>query len=148
MEKYVSQLIEDIQDAEQLAPELVVFSANDEEFMVQIIEAENSLPTSSEKLMGLMYIQFPPSNMLTITQMQDLNRVVEKMFVAFRIFIELPDAVPIPLRYEMIRGLFKEELKLKKGLNTHLDFCTGVCPPCVIADYCRINIENKKKGDI
>jgi len=146
MEKYVSQLIEDIQDAARYAPENVEFSSNDEEFMSQIIEAEKTPPISSEKLMGLMYIQFPPSDRLTIRQMIELNKAIEKMFVAFRIFVELPGTVPVPLRYELIRGLFKEKFQIKKGLNTHLDFCSGDCPPCAIAEYCRINIENKKKA--
>jgi len=146
MEKYVSQLIEDIQDATRYAPEDVEFSSNDEEFMGQIVEAENTPPISSEKLMGLMYIQFPPAEKLTTRQMIELNKAIEKTFVAFRIFIELPGTVPIQLRYELIRGLFKEKFQIKKGLNYHLDFCSGDCPPCAIADYCRINIENKKKA--
>jgi hypothetical protein len=146
MEEYVNQLIEDIKEAALLAPEPVVFSSNDEEFMTQIAEAENTPPISSEKLMGLMYLQFPPSERLTIRQMIELNKAIEKMFVAFKIYIELPGTVPVPLRYEMIRGLFKEKFHIKKGLNCHLDFCSGDCPPCAIADYCSINLENKKKG--
>ena len=146
MEEYVNQLIEDINEAALLAPEQVVFSSNDEEFMTQIAVAENTPPISSEKLMGLMYLQFPPSERLSIEQMIALNNAIEKTFVAFKIFIELPDTVPVPLKYEMIRGLFKEKFHIKNGLNCHLDFCSGDCPPCAIADYCIINLENKKKG--
>jgi hypothetical protein len=146
MERYVNQLIEDIQDAAHLAPESFKFSSDDIEFMAQIIEAENTPPISSEKLMGLMYIQFPPSDRLTIRQMIDLNKAIERTLVTFRVFVELPGTVPVSLRYEMIRGLFKEDFQIKKGLNTHLDFCSGNCAPCSIADYCGINIENKKRA--
>lgn len=147
MEEYVKQLIEDINDAALLAPEQVVFSTKEEEFIAQITEAENTPPVSSEKLMGLIYLQFPPSERLTIEQMIAINEAIEEMFAAFKIFIELPVAVPVTLRYELIRDLFKEEFHIMKGLNCHLDFCSGDCPPCAIADYCQINIENKKKGN-
>jgi hypothetical protein len=146
MEKYVTQLIEDIIEAAKWAPESFEFSTNDEEFMGQIVEAESAPPVSSEKLMGLMYIQFPPSEKLTINQMMDITKAIEKTFAAFRMYIELPDAVPTPLRYELIRDLFKEKFHLIKGMNHHFDFCSGDCEPCAIADYCKINIENKKKN--
>ena len=146
MEKYVTQLIEDIMEAAKWAPESFEFSTNDEEFMGQIVEAESAPPVSSEKLMGLMYLQFPPSERLTIGQMIALNKAIEETFWVFKIFIELPEAVPVTLRYEMIRGLFKEKFHIMNGLNCHLDFCSGDCPPCAIADYCSINLENKKKS--
>lgn len=146
MEEYVNRLIEDIKEAALLAPEQVVFSSNDEEFIAQITEAENTPPVSSEKLMGLMYLQFPPSERLTVEQMMALNKAIEETFGAFKIFIELPGTVPVTLRYEMIRGLFKEKFHIMNGLNCHLDFCSGDCTPCAIADYCSINLENKKKS--
>ena len=146
MEEYVNQLIEDIKEAALLAPEQVVFSTKEEEFIAQITEAENTPPVSSDKLMGLMYLQFPPAERLTIEQMIAINEAIEEMFEAFKIFIELPEAVPVTLRYELIRDLFKEEFHIMKGLNYHLDFCSGDCPSCAIADYCKINLENKSKG--
>lgn len=146
MEEYVKLLIEDIREAARLAPDEFIFSTNDEEFMAQIVEAENTAPVSSEKLLGLMYIQLPPSDRLTIEQMKDLNIELEKTFTAFRMYIELPEAVPVTLRYELIRDLFKDKFQFRKGLNLHLDFCSGNCPPCPIADYCAVNIQNKAKS--
>jgi len=146
MEEYISLLIEEILDAARYAPENFEFSTSDEEFMIQMIESENTPPISPEKLMGLMYIQFPPSEKLTNQQMQELNKAIEKTFMSFRMFVELPDEVPVKLRYELLRDLFKDKFNIKKGMNTHYDFCSGDCPPCLIADYCKINIENKKKA--
>jgi len=142
MQNCINHLIEDLKDAKQLAPEAPVFSKVYEEFEEQMLAIENAPDVSYEKLMGLTFEQFPPSTMLTEDQMLSLINALEDTFEAFEICIDLPEEVPMKLKYDLIRDFFKEKLHFMPGFTSHFNFCSGYCPDCEIASYCKSRIED------
>jgi len=142
MQNYINHLIEDLKDAKQLAPEALAFSPVYEEFEEQMLAIENAPDVSYEKLMGLTFEQFPPSTMLTEEQMLSLINALEDTFESFNICVDLPQEVPLKLKYDLIRDLFKEKLHFMPGFTCHFDFCSGYCPGCEIALYCKNRIED------
>src|ERR1035437_6525116 len=141
MQNYINHLLEDIRQAKQMAPEKPEFSEDYEEFEAQMLAIENAPEITYEKLMGLTYEQFPPSNRLNDAQMMNLIEDIIDTFQAFDMWIDLPDAVPLAEKYELIRELFNEKINFMPGFSCHFDFCSGSCEGCKIEDYCPSNLE-------
>ena len=142
MQNYVDHLLDDLKKAKQLAPEKPEFSEDYEEFDAQMLAIENAPAITYEKLMGLSYDLFPPSDMLTELQMTDLIDSITDTFEAFDMWIDIPDAVPLADKYDMIHDLFNEKVNFMPGFSCHFDFCSGSCEDCKIAAYCPTNLED------
>lgn len=147
MQNYINQLIEDLKKSKLAAPESPVLSEDYEEFEEQMLEIENAPDTNSDKLMGLSYEQFPPSEMLNEQQMQELINAIADTFNAYNMCADFPERMPLKMRYELLRDIFKEDIQYMPGFTHHYDFCTGNCEDCKIAEYCNVKdeiIENDK----
>jgi len=144
MQNYVNQLLIDIRQAKLKAPEKPVFSDNYEEYNTQMLAVENTPDITCEKLMGLTYEQFPPSNQLNDGQMTNLIETITDTFEAFDMWIDLPEGIPLTEKYDMIRDLFKEKFSYMPGFSCHFDFCSGTCETCKIEHYCPSNLENSE----
>ncbi len=144
MQKHVDQLLTDIRQAKEKAPEKPVFSDNYKEYEAQMLALEDAPETTYEKLTGLSYEQFPPSNTLNEVQLTDLINSITETLKAYDIWIELPEGVPLAKRYNLIRELFTEKINYMPGFSNHIDFCSGTCEGCKIENYCPSNLENSE----
>jgi hypothetical protein len=142
MQNYINLLIEDLQDAKSHAPESPEFSDIYDEFEEQMLAIENAPDKSFDSLMGITYQQFPPSTMLNEEQIRSVIDALEDAFDAFNMSIDLPDEVPLIVKYELIRELFTENTHYMPGFTNHFDFCSGYCSGCKIAEYCKNRIED------
>lgn len=142
MQNYINLFIEDLNDAKRNAPESPEFSEIYEEFEEQMLAVENAPDKSFDTLMGIAYHQFPPSTMLNEEQIRSVIDALEDTFNAFNMSIDLPDEVPLIVKYELIRELFTEKTHYMPGFTNHFDFCSGYCPGCKIAEYCTSRIED------
>ena len=142
MQKDVDQLLTDIRQAQQKAPEKPVFSDNYEEYQAQMLALESAPETTYEKLMGLSYEQFPSSDTLNEVQMTELIDSITETFQAFDMWIDLPAGVPVAEKYKLIRNLFIEKVNYMPGFSKHFDFCSTNCEGCKIENYCPSNLAN------
>ncbi|MEI6822807.1 MAG: hypothetical protein WCL51_12805 [Bacteroidota bacterium] len=136
MQNYINQLIEDLGNAKSLAPESPVLSEVYEEFEEQMLEIENTPDTTSYKLMGLSFEQFPPSEKLNESQIEELVIAITDTLDAYSICADFPKRMPKINRYELLRDIFKEDIQYMPGFTHHYDFCTGNCEDCKIGEYC------------
>lgn len=141
MELYVSQLLEDIneavlrqlrEEAEQNEP-----SAIDEKFL-QTLEASLEDPdyTMGSKL-GFERIQFPPSERLSPEQLKKLTIAIKDLWRAFHYQPDLPDTLPNEIAYRLLLEKFDECHPYLPMGTWHVEFCDYDYEKCPLGlQYC------------
>jgi len=134
MQRYIEQVISDLQEAKKNVPPEPDFGNTQEEFnaaMDSILHAPKQEP---KKSFGVSYEELPPPERLTDEQKQQIVDAMKNTFDAFGMTIHIKKEIPINLQYELLRDLFLDNLPYMPGWN--FDFCSGYCPGCKILDYC------------
>ncbi len=134
MQRYIQQLIEDLNNAET---ERIEDPSGDnyEEFIEMMTKLENGEKVSAKKLLGVSYEELPPPDMLTIQQTQDLLLAMLNALEAKGTSVSFPgNGAPVKLAYNELRNEFKEGFNSFPGWT--IDFCSGWCPDCAFLDYC------------
>ena len=134
MQKYVNQLISDLEAARKNVPPEPDFGNTQEEFdraMDSIVHAPEQEP---KKMFGVSYEELPPPERLSEEQQRQIVKAMTKTFEAFGMSVDLKSKMPTSLQYELLRDLFLDNMPYMPGWN--FDFCTGNCPDCKILDYC------------
>lgn len=135
MQKYIKQLIQDFNLAEQNPTPETNFSKTYEEFEKQMLEIEEANPEPAKQIVGVSYEELPPAEKMTVEQTQQLLEAIQDALLAKGTTITFPgDGVPVKLAYEQLREHFKEGFHASPGWV--MDFCDGWCPGCAFADYC------------
>ena len=142
MRRYLQQLISDFKLAEQEASqEDATIEMTEENFERLMHEIEEGLMISAKEKVGVSYEELPPPEMLTVKQTQELMIAMLNALSANGTEITFPgDDIPVKLAYKELREQFKEGFFAMPGWT--IDFCTGWCPDCAFAEYC------KSKDDI
>lgn len=146
MEKYLSQLIEDIRAAKANVPPPIDSSLIDEEryLLTYLYELEHNLPQKMSDLLGLQKEIFPPAEQLSEEQMEAVIEAMFELCDAFNLVFEIPEEVPTSFAYNLVVNELEEEVTYISEGFTHLDFCTGDSNGCALGEYCpclKIEIE-------
>lgn len=138
MEKYVSQLIEDIIAAKNNVPLPPNPSLIDEERypIPYLYELENSIPQKMSALFGLKKEQFPPAERLTEAQIESLVDAMIDLWAAFNFAFAPTEEVPTNFAYNLIVNELDEEHTYISEGTCHIDFCTGNTEGCALGEYC------------
>jgi len=135
MQKYINQLIEDLNKAEANPTEDIEFSNDYEEFVEQMKSIEEATYEPAEKVLGISYIELPPADRLNKQQIQKLMTAILNALSAKGTEVVFPgNAIPVELAYTQLREHFKEGFYATPGWT--IDFCSGYCPDCPFKNYC------------
>jgi hypothetical protein len=147
MQKYINQLIEDFARAEADPTPEIDFGSSYEEFEKQMHAFENGEKVAPENLINVSYKELPPVEMLNKEQIQRLLISIFNALSAKGTNVSIPgDGVPVEIVYECIREKFKEGFHAMPGWT--IDFCSGWCPECKFADYCKTCNETWTKEEL
>ncbi len=154
MQKYVNQLLVDlsqIQQQREKERELRVsteYYGNDKsKYKSMFAEVDRYTSEDPKEVLGhhcgLQKIQFPKENLLSDKQCQDLTEALEMVYLAFNINANMPQMLPIKMRYkEIVELLDKKVFSDWFGMTTfehcHYDY-EGVCPFGVSHCDCWLN---------
>lgn len=138
MQRYIEQVIEDLQEAKKNVPADPELGTEDsyEEFAEKMFAIETAPSEPSKNVFGVSYEELPPPEKLTEPQMQQLIDAIEDTLYAFNASVDYKNEMPVKLKYEVLRDWFEEDVHIMPGFTMHLDFCDGWCPDCKIVDYC------------
>jgi len=135
MQKYINQLIQDFNLAEEEPTPETDFGDTYQEFEKQMLEIEEARLKPAKQIVGVGYQELPPVDRLTQEQVELLLDAILKALAAKGTNVSFPgDGVPVKLAYEQLREHFKEGFHAMQGWN--IDFCDGDCPSCAFVDYC------------
>lgn len=144
MNRYIHQLIEDLQEAITLAPERELFYDN-YEFESEDEEDEASLAFFEHYLFGkeielgkivdFEQILLPPIEKLTKVQAAKVFPFLESLLSAYGFELDFPDGVAGELKYELVRQVWTDKfVPMSMGIQT-IEFCDYDC------DYCPFGSE-------
>jgi hypothetical protein len=140
MNRYIAQLIQDINLAKENPRPEPDFGYSYEEFEKQMPEIENASHEASEQILGISYEELPPAEKMTVEQTQQLLEAILNSLSAKGTGVSFPgDGVPVKLAYSELRAQFRDGFFAMPGWN--IDFCDGWCPGCAFADYCNTKDE-------
>ncbi len=134
MEKYVSQLIEDILDAQRIEDEAL---EEEKEFDIEdhFAEVERYISGEGEEqlgdILGFKKIQFPPVERLNDEQMQSISEAFVQCLFSWNITAEIPENIPISLKYNLLVSTLEKKVFMQISGFIHLEFChydVETCP--------------------
>lgn len=85
---------------------------------------------------GLEAIDFPPSDQFTCNEIKQVYQAFEKLLYSWNASIDLPEKLPLPLRYEFMVNTLAEGFTVINNGIMHFDYCNGYAPDCVFKEYC------------
>jgi len=138
MQRYIEQLIEDLQNAKKNVLPEPDFGNSYKEFEAKMFAIETAPSVPTKQIYGVSFEELPPPEKLTIEQMQQLINAISDTWEAFSIGTMCPDGVPVELQYEVMRDSFANDVHYMPGFSSDFDFCIYWCEGCKIAQYCEI----------
>ena len=145
MQKYLKQLIQDFNLAEENPRPETDFGDTYEEFEKQMLEIEEATPEPAKQVVGISYEELPPAEKMTVAQTQELTIAMLNALLAKGTSVHFPgDGIPAKLAYTELREQFKEGFM--PGWT--IDFCSGDCPSCAFVDYCSSKDDTWSKEEL
>lgn len=148
METYLQQLLQDIAAAAAATdPEEVPFDGPDPDtFEAHIWEVERYLHDDPNTTLGqylrLEQVQFPDEGQLTNEQCAALTEALEETFFTYGVMLEIPDGIPIRLRYRAAVEALDKAVFISNYGHVVIEYChydfDGYCPfgmercPCYV----------------
>ena len=146
MQHYIQQLIEDFNRAEANPISEPDFGDSYEEFEKTMLEIEEGKTEDPKQQLGVSYEELPPADRMSIAQTQELTIAMLNALNAKGTQVHFPgEGIPVKLAYTEVRKLFKEGFNSMPGWT--IDFCSGWCPDCAFADYCKTKDDIWSKED-
>ncbi len=148
LQRYITQLLEDIQVATQNVPEpwYPLDEETDDEFGVLpwMEDPENAPTKSLEEWTSLKKEQFPPESRLTDTQVSSLLTAIKKMLDAYNCSAVFQIEVPDRIQYRVIRERFRQEVPMLKANYFFFKLCDKKDKKdrstCILGEkYCHCN---------
>lgn len=138
MEKYVSQLIEDIIAAKNNVPQEIAATVSSENTdpLAYIAEWENEQTPQMFELFGLEKVQFPPAERLSKGQLQALIDAMLDLWAAFNFYPEKHENLPLELYYTVIVNSLDEYYGYETGEPNLIDFCSYNYELCQLGEFC------------
>ncbi|WP_200976500.1 hypothetical protein [Echinicola sp. 20G] len=79
---------------------------------------------------------FPPGQQFTEVEIRQVFRAFEKMLGLWNVVLDLPDALPVDRRYDLMVALLDQEFAPMNSGMFVFDFCSGYAPGCELGEYC------------
>ena len=145
MEDYIEDLIlrlGEMTENPTPAPDYANLNPNHPASNVEGLEMITGMDTAPEmspsKLFGLPVETFPPSDMLTQEQQQQILQAIETLLLAYHIHIDYPSQdMPIRSRYNKVREFWERESVQHLNIgHFHFDGCTGSPEGCFWEEHC------------
>jgi hypothetical protein len=134
MEQYITQLIEDLLNAQRAENEEI---EEEKEFDIEAHFAEVDRYISGEgeeplgEILGFEEVQFPPIEKLNELQMQRISEAFVECLFSWNITAEIPEEAPISLKYSLLVSTLKKQVFIQNSGFIHLEFChydVETCP--------------------
>ncbi len=131
MQRYVDQLIEDIEEIIkwQTAQKQPSKQSDDDDMDMEAEFEEIERYVSGEgevhfgEHCGLSKIQFPPPERLSFEQMNQISNAMDRLMFSFHLRAALPDVIPVVMAYQtFVNVLEKEVMMMDFGMIT-IEFC-------------------------
>ena len=130
MERYISQLLADLEAAQK--KEVPPFRLDKNDDIVR---------TSMERFSGLEKNSFPPVEMLTQKQLQDLVDAIFALLDANHYHINLPKRLPLEITYQKLLEKWTDKIHYVKAGLYGLDFCPDEPATCELREWCHFFCE-------
>ena len=145
MNRYIHQLIEDLNKASLNVPDMTVVydnvDYNDEEEAADLALFEKYLYGEEEPLseiLGIEKILLPPMERLSVKQMGTLYPHIEDLLGAYNFKPGFPDGVPVEMKYFFVREIWDDYFVYVSAGITTIDFCEQDCDFCPFgSELCR-----------
>ena len=141
MERYIQQLVEDIQNAHrQLTKEetekVETFEQHIEEVERFLEGAEDLIQQNFGYHCNLHKEQFPPPERLTSEQMNKVCEAFDQLLFTWNIHADFPDNLPIEMAYETLVSVLDRKFIIPISGFVGLEFCDYVPEECIFKEYC------------
>ncbi len=143
MERYIQQLIEDLEQAANNPPKPSYFETppvfEDDPSMAEL----SMVPFNSiEKLTGIKQEAFPDFNDLNGSQWRALLNAIFEVFNSLLIkLIDVPKGIPKELLYDVIISNWHHPVQYLPMSGMDLELCTGNPEDCPYGGFCDCNVE-------
>ena len=147
MERYIQQLISDLQHARDQVPEpwwyfVDGFEADDEESSPWMPEDNLSQRQPLETLINIKQYQLPPADRLTDDQIHRLVPALKELLSAYNCHVVFQQTdVPERVQYHIIHHRFKQEVPQLYNRDYFFTFCEPEQDrrQCQLGKYCECN---------
>ena len=140
MKTYLSQLLEDIQNAhntdKEISKKREEYSFEEEMEAIEDYATGRNIPPNLSERCGLMIEQFPPAEKLSEEEMETIIDAFHAMLTSWHIAADFPEGLPTHRAYPLLINLLNEEAWFLPGGTLHYDFCDGYAPECPLEEYC------------
>lgn len=154
MDRYIKQIIEDIEEAKKMVPlPSDIYDGLDEdtdkgeiEDLSYIEQYLNGPEKKIEDITGIKKELLPPPEKLTEGQIEALTKALISLWKAFYLVPDFPEGVPDRIKYPLLRDYCEHETKHTTMGEVHVEFCD--CDPenCPFEGYCSICKEIEKES--
>lgn len=156
MKKYVSQLLQDIQDAHRsnriekgdvprAEPSLEDYFSEVEAYLE--FQFEDGPPFSDH--CGLEKSIFPSAQSLTDIEKEAILDAMNKMLYSWHIDIDIPREAPLDMHYELTIEILDQPIFIAFDGNVTWDYCETDIPSCPYGEFCHcIEWEKEYERDL
>lgn len=138
MQHYLTQLIADMRQAAVNLPAKPYYDIPPEaEGIEYVIEWENAIAKPLQEWMGIAKERFPPPEKLTDDELEVMVDEILNLWVAWRLYPNLPENLPAKIAYKALTGFFDKPVAWVSEGEMIVELCdldTDNCP--FTKDYC------------
>jgi hypothetical protein len=150
MQKYIDQLIEDIQAAHK--PEEENKNGDPPSLKDHFREIEKFIGMEEPEhdfsyYCGLREQQFPAAELLTSKQIRLLFNAFSKLVLSYNISVLIPKAIPLPEAYSLLISVLNRKVFIVNFGNVVVEFCTTDPPSCPFKEHCLCKKNTDKKEE-
>ena len=113
--------------------------AIENQFLNNIFDFENAEQKPQHEILGINPSDFPPANQLSEKELKAKFDLLLEIMEQHNYQYSLVEKLPLHNAYEYLAGEFLTETGevLPEGWTHNIDGCSGDCPSCFQADYCK-----------
>ncbi|MBW6536425.1 MAG: hypothetical protein K0B11_15555 [Mariniphaga sp.] len=137
MQNYLVHLISDMRQAAGRVPQSRIPDGEfDPDYM---LELEESAGKPMSQWFGLEKVAFPPSEKLTVEQLELMATEFEKLWAAYSFEPDFPEGLPAKRRYELLREYLDYPTQhWPGGWQHHFEFCDYEPENCPFgSEFCK-----------
>ncbi len=138
MERYIAQLIEDLEKAAKNPPAPVYFETPPHLAEAPDIAELALVPFKTiEEWTGIKQEVFPDVGQLEVGQWERVNEAIFKVLDSLNIkLIDVPNDIPPEMLYEVLTTNWDEPVQYLPSTGMDLELCSGDPETCPYGDYC------------
>lgn len=141
MQTYINQLLEDMENAQRSGDTFVEknfsHASSIEDEFAEIERWLNNDPVHPfSYYCGLEKEQFPPAEMLSKKQMQQISKAFLSLLHSWNLGADFPKKFPLTNKYTLLTGLLNKKTDIVRHGFMTFDFCSGDSTSCEFGEYC------------